>query len=54
MAGQAIASQVMYCPHTCDVSALDPARFGEKAEDAAWLAEMASASVSLGYRKQNM
>ena len=53
MTGQAITSQVLGRTPDFDVSALDPSRFGERSRDAAWLAEMASASVSLGYRRQN-
>lgn len=53
MTGEAIARDVMSRSHDFDVSALDPSRFGERSRDEAWLAQMASASVSMGYRKQN-
>ncbi|MEZ5926676.1 MAG: FAD-binding oxidoreductase [Hyphomicrobiaceae bacterium] len=53
MAGAAIASQVMGRMPDFDVSGLDPSRFGEKSRDESWLAAMASASVSMGYRRQN-
>ncbi len=53
MTGEAIARDVMGREHDFDVSALDPSRFGEESRDTAWLAQMASASVSMGYRKQN-
>jgi 4-methylaminobutanoate oxidase (formaldehyde-forming) len=53
MTGRAITSQVLGRTPDFDVSALAPSRFGAKSADTAWLARMASASVSLGYRKQN-
>jgi 4-methylaminobutanoate oxidase (formaldehyde-forming) len=53
MTGPAVAAQVLGHEPGFEARALDPGRFADRGGDVQWLAAMASASVSLGYRKQN-
>ena len=54
MAGTLIADLIEGGETTVDPRPYAPGRFGDRSADAGWLQAQASASVSGGYRKQNI